>query len=140
MAIPFSGIAGLTYTFQFHKIQPAVFSQMSAELETHGLAVDSDSITNQPLLLNARVAPAASIASMSVGVNTSMVGFHGDVDSQAGAWFNWVCPGSGSWTLLVDGQCQAAQTACVIGFDVHISGSDRSEEEGALTCSDPVGK
>ncbi len=113
---------------------------MSEELETHSLDVDSDSITDQPLFLSARVAPTGSLAAMPVGLNTSMDSFHGHVDSRHGVWFNWVCPGSGSWSLLLDGQCQPGQTACMLGFEVRISGSDRSEEDGALECSGPVGE
>lgn len=140
LVVPFSGIAGLTYTFQFREIQSDAFLQMSEKLETHFFDVDSDSITDQPLFLNARVAPTGSLAAVPVGLNTSLDGFHGYVDSRQGGWFNWVCPGTGSWSLLLDGQCQPGQTSCMLGFEVHISGSDRSEEDGALECTGPVGE
>ena len=140
LVVPFSGIAGHTYAFQFREIQTDAFLRMSEELETHSLDVDSDSITGQPLFLNARVAPTGSLAAMPVGFNTSMDGFHGHVDSTSGSRFNWVCPGSGSWSLLLGSQCQPGPTACMLGFELHISGSDRSEEDGALQCSGPVGE
>ena len=45
------------------------YSQMSQELETHLFDVDSDSITDQPLFLNARVAPTGSLAAVPVGLH-----------------------------------------------------------------------
>jgi hypothetical protein len=111
-------------------------------------AIEATKAAGSDTVLKIKIAGTSSLeGAVSAGLSPTqtsfvpsengVVGFQGPI-RESGEWFSWVCPGTGSWSLLVDAKCESStgDAACLSGITIHTTAVDGSE--AALDCSGPV--
>jgi hypothetical protein len=128
----FEGIAGITYTLAVRQM---------ASIETAPISGDASGTPADATKVSIRIAAAASLDARPRAV--SQAGTKGTYQyaGTPDATIQWICPGTGSWTILLGAHCtpSAEQPSCAFGVTTAMTSRDKSVETGALTCSSPLG-